>query len=48
MFTPHWSAFLEGNYIDSGQNTFASVAGNSVATKLTETTILVGLNYHFF
>ena len=48
MFAPHWSAFLEGNYMDSGTNTVATTAATSVAYKATETTILVGLNYRFF
>jgi outer membrane immunogenic protein len=60
MFAPHWSAFLEGNYMD-----FGSTSGNvtvpgfgvtgipilvsvPVTVKATESNVLVGVNYHFF
>ena len=58
MFAPHWSAFLEGNYMD-----FGSTSGNvtapgvgilpvvvsvPVTVKATEADVLVGVNYHFF
>ena len=60
MFAPHWSAFLEGNYMD-----FGSTSGNvtapglgvtglpiavsvPVTVKATESDVLVGVNYHFF
>jgi outer membrane immunogenic protein len=47
MFAPHWSAFLEGNYMDFGSNS-GTVATVPVSVKATETTVLVGVNYHFF
>ena len=47
MFAPHWSAFLEGNYMDFGSNS-GTVATIPVSVKATETTVLVGVNYHFF
>ena len=50
MFAPHWSAFLEGNYMDfgstSGNVTVAGVV--PVTVKATESNVLVGVNYHFF
>jgi outer membrane immunogenic protein len=50
MFAPHWSAFLEGNYMDFGSNS-SSVTTNAVvypvSTKATESTVLVGVNYRF-
>ena len=57
MFAPHWSAFLEGNYMDLGSTnrnivTPASIpacaAGCAFSTKATESTVLVGVNYRFF
>jgi outer membrane immunogenic protein len=57
MFQPHWSAFLEGNYMDFGSNsgtvvtpvgTACAVPGCSVSTHATEATVLLGLNYRFF
>ena len=51
MFAPHWSAFLEGNYMEFG-STSGSVTANGVvypySGKGNETTVLVGVNYHFF
>ena len=47
MFAPHWSTFLEYNYMDSGRNTYATTTGASVTSKATMSTILVGLNYRF-
>ena len=55
MFAPHWSAFLEGNYMDLGStnrnivtpNLVACAAGCAFSTKATATTILVGVNYRF-
>ena len=47
MFAPHWSTFLEGNYMDFGSDS-ATVVGVPITAKATESTILVGLNYHFF
>ena len=42
MFVPHWSAFLEYNYMDFGttSGTFGSVRSDTQ-------TVLVGLNYKF-
>jgi outer membrane immunogenic protein len=55
MFAPHWSAFLEGNYMDFGSRdgtaTFgagACATGCPWSTKATETTVLVGVNYRFW
>jgi outer membrane immunogenic protein len=56
MFVPHWSAFLEGNYMDFGSNSGTAVTpigtvcavGCSFSTKRTEATVLVGVNYRFF
>jgi outer membrane immunogenic protein len=55
MFAPHWSAFLEGNYMDFGSNSGSvTVAGGNgpvvfpVTVKATESNVLVGVNYHFF
>jgi opacity protein-like surface antigen len=51
MFAPHWSAFLEGNYMDFGSNS-GNVTINAVpvpvTAKATESNVLVGVNYHFF
>ncbi len=55
MFAPHWSAFLEGNYMDFGSRNgtaFTPVGicatGCAFSAKATETTVLVGVNYRFF
>lgn len=51
MFAPHWSAFLEGNYMDFGSKTGSATVGGvvfPVSAKATETTVLVGVNYRFF
>jgi outer membrane immunogenic protein len=55
MFLPHWSAFLEGNYMDFGSNSGtavtpvgACVAGCGISAKATESTVLVGVNYRFY
>ena len=56
MFAPHWSAFLEGNYMDFGSNSGSvsvTVVGAGttvypVTAKTTESNVLVGVNYHFF
>jgi outer membrane immunogenic protein len=58
MFAPHWSAFLEGNYMDFGSTSgnvtapavgIAAVSGSvPVTVKATESNVLVGVNYHFF
>jgi outer membrane immunogenic protein len=55
MFLPHWSAFLEGNYMDFGSNSGtavtpigACVAGCGISAKATETTVLIGVNYRFY
>ena len=56
MFAPHWSAFLEGNYMDFGstsRNLVTPVVGSvcefgcGFSTKATATTVLVGVNYRF-
>ena len=55
MFAPHWSAFLEGNYMDFGstsRNLVTPLAGSvcqfgcGFSTKATATTVLVGVNYN--
>ena len=56
MFAPHWSVFLEGNWMDLGSRSgtaFAPapsvcVTGCGFSAKATETTVLVGVNYRFF
>lgn len=54
MFVPHWSVFLEGNYMDFGSNSGTVVtstvcpAGCSISAKATESNVLVGVNYRFF
>ncbi len=54
MFAPHWSAFLEGNYMDFGSRdgTFidagACAAGCAWSAKATEANVLVGVNFRFF
>jgi outer membrane immunogenic protein len=54
MFAPHWSAFLEGNYMDFGTRNgtvfgvAACAGGCAYAAKATETTVLVGVNYRFW
>jgi outer membrane immunogenic protein len=55
MFAPHWSAFLEGNYLDFGSTSgtaftpvgTACVAGCAFNAEATESTVLVGVNYRF-
>jgi outer membrane immunogenic protein len=53
MFAPHWSAFLEGNYMDFGsQNRVlfdggVCAAGCAFNTSTTASNILVGVNYRF-
>ena len=60
MFAPHWSAFLEGNYMDFGSNSgnvavpgfgptgLPIIVSAPISGKATETTVLVGVNYRFF
>ena len=60
MFAPHWSAFLEGNYMDFGSNSgnvavpgfgptgLPILVSVPISGKATETTVLVGVNYRFF
>lgn len=52
MFSPGWSAFLEGNYMDFGSNDHVIFAGGCVAgcafnTHAKAATVLVGVNYRF-
>jgi outer membrane immunogenic protein len=55
MFAPHWSAFLEGNYMDLGHKdvtVFGPVGsfcgiGCDFNPKFTATTVLVGVNYRW-
>ena len=54
MFAPHWSAFLEGNWMDFGTSNRAGFGpvvcptGCAFSAKATEATVLVGVNYRFF
>ena len=51
MFAPHWSAFLEGNYMDFGSTSGSVTTGGvvyPVTAKATESNVLVGVNYRFF
>src|SRR3974390_2099910 len=57
MFAPHWSAFLEGNYMDFGSKSataFTTGAGSpclsgcGFTAKATEANVLVGVNYRFW
>jgi outer membrane immunogenic protein len=57
MFIPHWSAFLEGNYMDYGSTsgTAVTAAGTVCASpgcgfeaKATAANVLVGVNYRFW
>jgi outer membrane immunogenic protein len=55
MFAPHWSAFLEGNYMDFGSprapqlllRTACAASGCGFTAKATMSTVLVGVNYRF-
>jgi len=53
MFAPNWSAFLEGNYMDFGNNDHSVVtplacpAGCDFSTHAKAATVLVGVNYRF-
>jgi outer membrane immunogenic protein len=53
-FLPHWSAFLEGNYMDFGSTSRTvfgpalCVAGCTINAKFTEANVLVGVNYRFW
>ncbi len=57
MFAPHWSAFLEGNYMDFGSTSGTAVTpaltacaapGCGFTAKATMSTVLVGVNYRFW
>jgi outer membrane immunogenic protein len=55
MFAPHWSAFIEANWMDLGSRSgtiigtnFCVAPGCGFNAKATETTVLVGVNYRFF
>ncbi len=55
MFLPHWSAFLEGNYLDFGSESntlFTPVGfckpGCSFNTHATGANVLVGVNFRFY
>ncbi len=47
MFYPHWSAFVEGNYMDFGSESRTIPAG-TIDAKFTEANVLVGVNYRFW
>jgi outer membrane immunogenic protein len=47
MFAPHWSAFVEGNYMDFGSTSGTTITGVGFTAKANEATALVGVNYHF-
>jgi len=57
MFAPHWSAFVEGNYMSQGSNSGSVVTPNLAVCSTgcawstnnrNESTVLVGVNYRFF
>ena len=57
MFAPHWSAFIEGNYMSQGSNSGTVVTPNLAVCQTgcfwstnnrNESTVLVGVNYRFF
>jgi outer membrane immunogenic protein len=54
MFAPHWSAFLEGNWMDFGSNDHTIFTPPCPATgcffnaKASAATVLVGVNYRFW
>jgi outer membrane immunogenic protein len=54
MFAPHWSAFLEGNYMDFGSTSATAftpivcAAGCGFSAKATAGNVLVGVNYRFY
>jgi outer membrane immunogenic protein len=55
MFAPHWTVFLEGNYMDFGSKSGVAVTpvgttcalGCAFTATATETTVLTGVNYRF-
>ncbi len=47
MFLPHWSTFVEGNYMDFGSESRTIPAG-TIDAKFTEANVLVGVNYRFW
>ena len=50
MIVPHWSAFLEGNYMDFGSNSGTVTTGGvayPISAKATESNVLIGVNYRF-
>ena len=55
MFAPHWTVFLEGNYIDFGSKSGVAVtpvgtacaAGCAFTATASESTVLTGVNYRF-
>ena len=53
MFAPHWSWFLEGNYMDFGSKSGIAItpvacpAGCAFTAKASESTVLSGVNYRF-
>src|SRR3974390_3863231 len=57
MFAPHWSAFIEGNYMSQGSNSGTVVTPNSAVcptglfwstNNRNESTVLVGVNFRFY
>ena len=57
MFAPHWSAFIEGNYMSQGSNSGTVVTPNLAVCSTgcawntnnrNESTVLVGVNFRFF
>ena len=47
MFAPHWSTFLEYNYMNFGSSTAIGADGNTYSSKKDSQNLLVGLNYRF-
>jgi hypothetical protein len=57
MFAPHWSAFLEGNFMDFGNRNLTvfdgplgactRIGGCNFNPSFTASTVLVGVNYRW-
>jgi len=47
MFAPHWSTFLEYNYMNFGSSTAIGADGNTYSSKKDSQNLLVGVNYRF-
>jgi outer membrane immunogenic protein len=47
MFSPHWTTFLEYNYMDFGRSSGTTTTGIPVSAKHDKQTFVVGVNYRF-